>query len=137
MAGMGPPPKQNKRRANADTFGGPNQVAADGRTRGPQLKGDWSPETRAWYLNWRKSPQARLFTSTDWQRLQMLASLVEAFNQAPTVSLMAEIRQNEALLGATHLDRLRGRIAVEGKAAAPSKLASVTPADAYRKRLGA
>lgn len=137
MAGMGPPPKENKRRRNADTFGAaPKTIAADGRTRGPGLKGDWSAETRAWYTTWRKSPQASILTPTDWMRLQMLASLVEAYFADPTVQLMAEIRQNEALLGATHLDRLRGRMTVEDKAK-PSRLASVTPADAYRKRLGA
>lgn len=34
--------------------------------------------------------------------------------------LMAEIRQNEALLGATHLDRLRGRIKLEKPEDKPS-----------------
>lgn len=48
-----------------------------------------------------------MFTVTDWQRLAMLAELVEAFFSSPSAALMAEIRLNEERLGATPTDRLR------------------------------
>lgn len=134
MPGMGPPPSENRRRTNADTFGGPQTVRADGRTRGPALKGSWSKSTRDWYNTWRKSPQAALFTTTDWQRLVMLAPLVESFFASPDVKLMTEIRQNETLLGATHMDRLRTRITIE-RDERPA-VAPVSSSDGYRRRLG-
>lgn len=137
VPGLGPAPNPNRRRVNKDTFGGPQTVRADGRTRGPALKGTWSAATRSWYNTWRKSPQASLFTATDWQRLTMLAPLVERFFAEPDVKLMTEIRQNETLLGATHLDRLRTRISIETSDRQSAALATVTPADDYRRNLGA
>lgn len=141
MAGMGPAPSPNRRRTNADTFGAEKvTVQADGRTRGPALAGSYGPETRAWYSTWRKSAQARTFTPTDWQRLAMLAPLVDIFFREPDVKLMTEIRQNEALLGATPLDRLRARISVQAKPetqpkSSKSKPAEVTAISDRRRRL--
>ena len=125
MAGMGPAPSPNRRRTT-DTFNVEKvTVTADGRTRGPALAADYGPEVRAWYATWRKSAQARAFTPTDWQRLLMVAYVVEK----PDVKLMTEIRQNEALLGATPLDRLRARIAVEPKDEPAARTGSRRPAE--------
>lgn len=140
MAGMGPAPSPNRRRANADTFAADKiTVTADGRTRGPALTGNYGPETIAWYATWRKSAQARTFTPTDWQRLVMIAPLVDMFFANPDVKLMTEIRQNEALLGATPLDRLRARIAVQPKdepaKASKPQPAGVTAISDRRRRL--
>ena len=135
MPGMGPPPSANRRRTNADTFTPTDTVAADGRTRGPALKGTYSAQTRAWYTTWRKSPQSLVFTPTDWQRLTMLAPLVDLYFREPDVKLLTEIRQNESLLGATHLDRLRGRMKVE-QVAKSRPTAVAAPSDDYRRRLG-
>jgi hypothetical protein len=129
----GRPPQELKRRTNADAFGGPQTVKADGRMRGPVLKGDFSEQTRSWYATWRRSPQSLTFTATDWQRLAMLALVVDDFFAAPTARKMAEIRQSESLLGATHMDRLRARISIDRSTAPP---ATVTAADAARSRLG-
>lgn len=142
MAGMGPAPSENRRRRNPDAFGVEKvTVTADGRTRGPALVAKYGPETRAWYATWRKSAQARTFTPTDWQRLAMLAPLVQQFFDKPDVKLMTEIRQNEALLGATPLDRLRARIAVAPKdeptrrPATRAQPAKVTAISDRRRRL--
>ena len=56
----------------------------------------------AWYEIWRTSPQAKTFVMTDWMRLRMIAPLLEDYLNKPTAMKMAEIRQNESLLGATH-----------------------------------
>ncbi len=79
---------------------------------------------RKWWDTWLASPMAENFTGTDYQRLLMLAPMVEEYyrlmdkaSQRGSVTnamkLYTEIRQSEGLLGATHLDRLRGRIKIE------------------------
>jgi hypothetical protein len=65
------------------------------------------PMTRSWYETWGTSPQASRFLATDWQRLHMLARLVDLFWLEGDKGTMAEIRLNEASLGATEADRLR------------------------------
>jgi hypothetical protein len=57
---------------------------------------------------------------TDWMRLRMIAPLLEDYLNKATAMKMAEIRQNESLLGATHTDRLKARIKVEKAAGAPA-----------------
>jgi len=116
MPGFGPPPAENKRRRNKDEFeDSAVSVSASPVTGAPDLPdaGMYCPQTRAWYETWRQAPQAAVFTVTDWQRLHMLAPLIEAFWQEPSTKLLAEIRLNESLLGATHVDRMRARIKIE------------------------
>jgi hypothetical protein len=140
MSGMGPPPAENRRRTNKDTFAeAAVTVPADAEVDAPELPGweSYSTETLRWYNTWCKAPQAAAFTVTDWQRLHMLAPLVDEYWSKPTAKLMGEIRLNEALLGATHLDRMRGRIKIGGEkpaAARPGKgVADLTAA--RRKRM--
>jgi len=152
MAGNGPPPSPRRRRRNADTFAhgavtvdaAPGPDAGD--VAGPPLPYErkYLMATRVWYATWRGSPQAQAFEATDWQRLHMLAPIVDAYWRGaaagePRKDLLAEIRLNETLLGATHVDRLRGRITVErrGGQAAPRAAAGADVADlaARRRRL--
>lgn len=67
------------------------------------------PETLAWWKTWAGSPNSTTFTPVMWQRLQMLAVLVDAFFGAPTAAAMAEIRRAEAEFGAMPGDRARLR----------------------------
>lgn len=108
----------------ADTALKPNQMGytastlpAGGYTGPyPPLEGRHEPETEAWYETWATSPQAAVFLSTDWQRLQVLAYLYDDLyeptmndkggRQTSLTALVSEIRQNEARLGATVSDRL-------------------------------
>lgn len=140
MAGFGPPPAENRRRRNKDEFEeGAVAVSAGSGVDAPELPnaGMYGPQTLAWYANWCRAPQAAVFTVTDWQRLHMLAPLVEEYWGAPSTKLLAEIRLNESLLGATHLDRLRGRIKVEQPqreaVRGPAQVADMTAA--RRKRM--
>lgn len=116
MAGRGPAPKRRRARAR-DTREG--STLADRRTlRGPPLPkrpdgDDWLPETKVWYLTWRRSPQAERFTDTAWQRLRMLLPLVDTFFRTPSKDLLAEIRMNESKLGATPEDSQRLRWEIE------------------------
>jgi len=112
------PKKPNSVNRNASALAAPAHVLVDdGATRGPSLedatgRDDWDADVRRWYDGWRRAPQAQVFTSTDWARLALLAPLVERYFEDPKPTTMAEIRQNEERLGATHTDRLRARIAV-------------------------
>lgn len=135
MAGNGPPPAEHRRRRNADTFGGFERVVDDGVPTGPQLLGEWSEQALAYWDTWRMSPQAKLFLDTDWMRLRMLLPLMESYLTDPTAQKLAEIRQNETLLGATHVDRLRGRIKVERETVTVEASPAVTAIDEYRRQL--
>jgi hypothetical protein len=60
------------------------------------------PETRRWWEAWRSRGIELKFWATDWQRLEMLALLVDAFHGADDAVVRrrfaGEIRRNEALL---------------------------------------
>jgi hypothetical protein len=116
----GPAPKQqhqrerDTRRRQSDSV----TVTRDGVLRGPSIEeatfqDTWSPATRAWWDDWRKSPQAALFETTDWRRLALLALTVENYLRRPAAALLSEIRLNEERLGALYLDRLRGKVRIE------------------------
>lgn len=121
----------------------------EGDTKGmepPELPGadEYLPQVRRWYKTWCESPMRHVFSNTDWQRLHLLAGVVQAFYEKPSAALMAEIRQNESLLGATHHDRVRMRInvvrpdgsSVSTKDVDAARKAEVTSLrDARRKRL--
>lgn len=85
--------------------------ASDRVAKPPPLPGTgkFSADTRRWYRAWACSPQATLFGVTEWQRLHMLAHLVDRYYASPSPSVLAEIRANETKLGATPDDRLRLR----------------------------
>lgn len=139
MAGNGPPPSERRRRRNADTFTDVKAVVVDdGELCGPALEGEWSPHVRAWWDTWRSSPQAKAFLATDWMRLRMVAPLLQDYLVRPTAIKMAEIRQNESLLGATYTDRLKARMKVEKEPNRSNEVpAGVAAIDAYRSRLTA
>ena len=69
--------------------------------------------TRDWYAEWSVSQQASQFTNMAWQRLHMLAKIVDAYyrttDPVTAKTLLGEIRLNEKELGATPeaMQRLR------------------------------
>lgn len=115
MAGRGPMPKEPEKRERRNATPEETTLVAGSKVKAPALPGSRKllPATRTWYRTWCQSPQAAQFLSTDWQRLHMLAELVDAFfrtDEAKTKrEMMAEIRLQEAKLGATPEDRLRLR----------------------------
>ena len=135
MAGMGRIPSGRTRQPNRDQFAAyAVTVHEEDRADAPELPGweRYGTETLRWYNTWTSSPQAAVFTPTDWQRLHMLAALVDAYWRAPSVGLMSEIRLNESLLGATSVDRVRGRISIDRK---PKQPVTVSAEDRQRRRL--
>jgi hypothetical protein len=132
MAGHGPPPKHptQRRRRNADAPR--KRLEAELNLPAPALPeaDSYSERTRRWYATWSSSPQAARFLATDWQRLAMLAPLVDRYFAEPDKSLLAEIRLNEACMGATEADRLRLRWDIAENAPASGDVPA--PSDAER-----
>jgi hypothetical protein len=120
---------------------GEREIVDDGKLRGPELPPWqlWDAATEAWYETWRRSPQAQVFEDTDWQRLHMLAPLVQLYwLTGGDAKLLAEIRQNEERLGATYTDRQRARMRIVAPELAGDEqpgMASVTHMDDVRARL--
>ena len=125
--------KPNSANRNKSGLDAPTHVLADdGIVRGPDLtaatgRSDWDDDVLRWYDGWRRAPQAQLFTSTDWQRLALLAPLVEKYFEDPKSSTMSEIRLNEERLGATHVDRMRARMTVTPDDAPAAAVLSIAP----------
>jgi hypothetical protein len=143
MAGMGPPPKEEKhgRTPNLGTAA-VDQVDEQG-VPAPELPTPkkWLTATREWWHAWADSPQAGVFRATDWQRLVALLPMVDGYNRLMSKAaddprklragkdVLSEIRQNESLLGATHVDRLRGRMATGGVSGPAAGVASEVDAE--------
>jgi hypothetical protein len=112
LTGPAPKPAEKRARRNGDGLGA-TQVELDpnARVKAPPLPNSqrFSRETRRWYKTWKDSAQAQQFTPTDWQRLHMLAPLVDSYFADPTPAKFAEISRSEGKLGATPEDRLRLR----------------------------
>jgi len=113
VAGVGPPPKPNAvRRNKVDTSHLEVEHYVPDRLKKLAKRSTYSAATLMWWDTWAHSEQARFFSPTDWLRLQMLAPLVEAYFRRPGHNALAEIRQNESLLGATIVDRMRLRMRI-------------------------
>ncbi|MEO3860135.1 hypothetical protein [Acrocarpospora sp. B8E8] len=111
MAGRGPAPKENAVRRNAvDLSHLEGDEDVPDRVKKLFKRDGYSVATQRWWDTWVDSEQSESFRATDWQRLQMLAPLVEAYFRRPGHNALAEIRQNESLLGATVTDRMRLRM---------------------------
>jgi hypothetical protein len=123
MTARGPVPNPNRRRRNIDET---PKTLIGGPVDAPDLPDaeSFSEATRRWYATWAGSEQAVAFLATDWQRLHMLAHVVERFFVEGKTSDMAEIRLNEQQLGATIADRLRARMVLEDEAKAKPKPAA-------------
>lgn len=141
MAGRGPAPKaqhhrerDTRRRITAQE----TAVTDHGQRLGPDLPGGYDESVVAWYETWRTSPQAEAFEATDWQRLQMLAPLVQSYYRSPTAAAFSELRLNEERFGATLVDRQRLRMRiVREQEAAPVVALAAKREDVARRLRGA
>lgn len=71
----------------------------------------WSPLTLQWWKRWTDSPQASVFSVSDWNSLLSTAFVADMFFRTRKAAYAAELRQREAAFGATPIDRLRLRMA--------------------------
>jgi len=131
MAGRGPSPKaalqRESRTAARDAEA--TKLAADGTLRGPELpEGEWHERTVAWWDNWRRSAQAKLFLPTDWDVLAETA-LMHTRLWNGEVSVAPELRLRVAKWGATVEDRSRMKMAVDAEVDEVSAAKTSMPTD--------
>lgn len=100
-------------------------VEDDGLVRGPELPDcpdglDWCPRTKEWYLKWRVSPNAKLFTETDWEALLECCIIHNriwdpnrSVGDTNLTNLMSELRRRVAVWGATHYDRVQLKMSIK------------------------
>ena len=137
MAGMGPPPKEERSRKRDTPVR--DMVKSDGKIGGfdlpddvlPPIKIDgefqydvdgniireeWHPQTVRWWNNWRESPQGvRMATMVDWDYLLDTALLHHQMwmTGGKNSERAGEIRIRVAAFGATLADRMRLRFEIE------------------------
>lgn len=140
----GPPPKPASQRArrNKDTIA--TTVIPFRRGVAPDLPDGipWHPQTVAWWEDWRQSPQAEMWTATDWNELLVAAALHSKFWAAAEadkpatgmVLLASELRSRGGHFGATPADRARLRIVFADADERDDKRAArkASPAAQYR-----
>ena len=126
MPGKGQVPKENALRRNETDL---SHLEAEGETPDKLKKlrnrSNYCADTQLWWDTWMESPQAEVFQSTDYLRLQMIAPLVESYFRGRSKGshyAMAEIRQNESLLGGTVADRMRLRMGKKDEGKNPGDL---------------
>lgn len=88
---------------------------------------DWESATLQWWKTWSTSPQAHMFTVTDWMFLVETAYIADAFF-AGNLQVASELRLRVAKFGATPEDRARLRLQFQPPEEEDDKphLASVT-----------
>lgn len=134
MSGVGPPPSANPRRRNEQPEGHLEPGEVPERLKKLRGRSTFGAMTQVWWDVWADCPQAEFFQATDWMRLQMIAPLVDAYFKKPGHYSLAEIRQNESLLGATVMDRMRLRMKPKEDGKGPDELpADVADFMNYRK----
>ena len=120
MAGRGPAPKDPsiRRRRNAEPVP-VTTVSPDEQLRGPNLPIDvlpdhdqWHRRTQQWWLTWRRSPQAQMFTDTDWDFLLDTALMHHTMWTYGRWEFASELRLRVGKFGATPEDRLRLRLQI-------------------------
>ena len=114
MAGRGAAPKSThqrprdtQRRIDDKAIRVPDQPYTGSVPELPEH--DWLPATLQWWDTWTTSPQAHMFTVTDWQFLIETAFLTNAF-YGGNMSVASELRLRVAKFGATPEDRARLRL---------------------------
>jgi hypothetical protein len=74
---------------------------------------EWHQQTKTWWSNWRKAPQAAAFHPTDWDFLLDTALMHHTMWTKGRWEFASELRLRVAKFGATLEDRARLRLDVE------------------------
>lgn len=116
MAGVGPAPKDPKRRARGNSDPVPTTLLRFVPASQPELPVPpewleaWPAQTQAWWSMWRDSAQAENLTATDWSFLLDTALLHARVWAEGKLGYMDELRLRVAKFGATPEDRARLRM---------------------------
>jgi hypothetical protein len=117
VAGIGPPPKDRRKRARVNSDPVPLRIVHAQPVGQPDLPTrrisnldlEWPEQTAVWWAMWGESPLSAEFTSTDWAFLLDTAWLHAAL-WSGDMKVAAELRLRVAKFGATPEDRARLRI---------------------------
>lgn len=110
MAGRGPVAKDPSRRARRNVDPIPQTTLEFVPGVQPELPDrDWPEQTVTWWAMWGRSPQAVLFTESDWSEL-LDTAILHARLWNGDIKVGAELRLRVAKFGATPEDRARLRI---------------------------
>lgn len=122
MAGPGAAPKPRDKRARRNADLAPQMELQFQPGKAPELptmwvddEGElrevkWSKLTLDWWDRWVRSPQAEIFSESDWNSLLTCAFVADRWHKTWKVQYASELRQREAAFGATPIDRLRLRM---------------------------
>ena len=142
----GPAPKHASVRARRNRTSTAATLSVVHSVEAPELPpGEWHAMTEAWWRDVWASPMAPEYDDSDRHGLFILAALVDAFWEAPSQVLAAEIRLQRAAFGLSPIDRRKLQWEIEKadeaaergtrrRAAAPK---AVTKANDPRGVLGA
>jgi hypothetical protein len=138
MAGRGPQPKDQGRRARTnkdpvpqtllrfEQAGPPDLPTLQVMKDGELVEHKWPQRTLDWWEMWKASPQAEHFSSTDWDFL-LDTALVHARFWSGEMSAAGELRLRVAKFGATPEDRARLRMQFAQADEADSKRPPASP----------
>lgn len=112
MSGRGPAPKDPAKRARRNAEPAAVVVLQPRFVPAPELPDSfpWPDRTREWWAMWATSPQAPMFTPSDWDFLLDTALLHADVWGNWNLDRLAELRLRVAKFGATPEDRARLRI---------------------------
>lgn len=140
MAGRGPAPKPNHRRARRKANEEPATILRFEEAEQPELRvlpggEEWCEATRLWWDMWANSPQAEHFGSTDWDFLMDTALIHNDVWGFLNLDRLPELRLRVAKFGATPEDRarLRMQFAEADEADAKRPTAEATARSVYGK----
>lgn len=107
----GVPPKDPDRRARRNKDPINETVIETAPVKPPPFPTKYKrePELQRWWNKWCDSPQAEMFSLTDWEFLRDTLPLVKAYYEGD-MKVASEIRLRVAKFGATPEDRLRLRL---------------------------
>ncbi|WP_103529520.1 hypothetical protein [Streptomyces sp. SM12] len=136
MAGNGPPPKPRGARArrNGDQVG--QTVLRAEVVEPPALPARYreNDDVTEWWQTWLDSPQAEVFSRTDWRYLLDTLPLVAAYYDGE-LKWGSEIRLRVAQFGASPADRARLRMTFAAADEADARRSGPNPG-AARERYG-
>lgn len=120
MAGRGPAPKDEARRARQNKVMASRVIELPaGHVDHSALPADllpdgqgWHPATLRWWARWVESPLAQSLPEVDWSELEATAVLHHEFMRKRSFTLASELRLRMQKFGATPEDRQRLRILV-------------------------
>lgn len=79
----------------------------------PEADPSWKPKARSWYNALKISGHSQFFEPSDWMTAVAAADAYDVFLRTHNASVFAQFTRLSERLGATLLDRKRGRVELE------------------------